>query len=55
MDQSGMGGPTSSYATASIAPWLIRSLKEKQEVLHILMQSASAVFCCEVAVICVRG
>jgi len=26
-DQSGMGGPTSSYATASIAPWLIRPHK----------------------------
>jgi len=27
MDQSGMGGPTSSFATASIAPWLIRPHK----------------------------
>jgi hypothetical protein len=27
IDQSGMGDPTSSYATASIAPWLIRPLK----------------------------
>jgi len=26
-DQSGMGGPTSSYATTSIAPWLIRRHK----------------------------
>ena len=27
LDLSGMGGPTSNYATASIVPWLIRSLK----------------------------
>jgi hypothetical protein len=26
MDQSGMGGPTSSYTSTSIAPWLIRPL-----------------------------
>ena len=35
-DQSGVEGPTSSYTTASIAPWLIRPHKPKHRQGHAI-------------------
>ena len=44
MDQSGMGGPTSSYATASIAPWLIRPRKPHHHITVLQSLGGELVF-----------
>jgi len=43
-DPSGMGGPASSYATASIALWLIRPRKPHQHQGHAIPRWGSLKF-----------